>query len=238
MPRNIDKVPMLSCRYPKYVHFGYEAYGLERAVRTAAESACLAVFLGFLSFQDLSAATISGKVQVDGDKALPDIIVYLESADGAVSASAPATRRISQSGRKFAPGRVVLVKGGQVAFVNDEDKEIDHNVFSLSEVRKFDVGLAQRGSVEEVAFPDIGEVKYYCSVHKNMEGVVLVVPTPFFSHADKSGGFKIENVPTGNWVVKAFVAHRRYVSEPVSISLSGAPLDGVVVNVVKKKRKK
>jgi plastocyanin len=208
------------------------------AVRIATASAGLAVFLGFPSFQDLAAATVSGEVRVEGDKALPDIIVYLDSADGAPSANAPASRRVSQSGRKFSPGRVVLVMGGRVAFVNDEEKEIDHNVFSLSEVRKFDVGLAQRGSVEEVAFPDVGEVKYYCSVHKNMEGVVLVVPSPLFAHTSKSGAFKIENVPAGDWVVKAFVAHRRYVGEPVSISLSGASLDGVVMNVVKKKRKK
>jgi len=208
------------------------------AVRVTTASAILAAFSIFLPFHDVTAAIVSGTVQVEGDKALPGIIVYLESANGTSSAVAPASRSVSQSGRKFAPGRIVLVKGGQVAFVNDEDKEIDHNVFSLSEIRKFDVGLIQRGSVEEVAFPDVGEVKYYCSVHKNMEGVVVVVPTHLFVHADKAGAFRIENVPAGDWVVKAFVMHRRYVSEPVSISLSGASLDDVVVNVVKKKRKK
>jgi len=211
---------------------------IKGAARIAKATASLAVFLGFLSFQDLAAATVSGKVWVVGDKVIPGIVVYLESLDGTASASAATSRRISQRGRKFSPGRVVLVKGGQVAFVNDEDKEIDHNVFSLSKVRKFDVGLAQRGSVAEVGFPDVGEVKYYCSVHKNMEGVVLVVPTPHFVHAENSGGFRIDDVPAGDWMVRAFVPHRRYVGAPVSISLSGSSLTGVVIDVVKKKKRK
>ena len=130
------------------------------------------------------------------------------------------------------------MQGGEVAFVNDEEKEIDHNVFSLSEVRQFDIGLAQRGSVKEVTFPEAGEVKYYCSVHKNMEGVVVVVPTPYFAHVDDSGGFRIEDVPPGDWVIKAYVAHHRYVSKPVPVSVSEAPLNSLVVAVVKKRRGK
>ncbi len=217
--------------------FEMPSFWIGPAVRNTSAFTCLAVFLCFISFQDLSAATVSGKVQIEGNKAVSDIIVYLERADGVSSTNAPAARRIYQKGRKFAPGRIVLVKGEKIAFVNDEDKQIDHNVFSLSEVGRFDIGLAQRGSVDEVAFPNVGEVKFYCSVHKNMEGVVVVVPTPFFVHADKGGTFQIEGVPAGNWVVKTFVSHRRYVSQPISISLSGAPLDGVIVNVLKKRRK-
>jgi hypothetical protein len=71
-----------------------------------------------------------------------------------------------------------------------------------------------------------------------MEGVVVVVPTPYFTHADESGEFRIENVPPGDWVIKAYVAHHRYVSEPVSVSVSEVPLDDLVVAVMKKKRGK
>jgi len=145
--------------------------------------------------------------------------------------------RVSQRGRKFEPNRTVLVKGGKIAFVNNEEKEIDHNVYSLSETRKFDIGLAQRGSVGTVNFPSTGEVKYYCSIHKNMEGVVVVVPTPYFVHANIDGAFRIDGVPAGGWMVKTVVPHRRYTSKPLSISLFDAPLDGIVVHILKKRRK-
>jgi plastocyanin len=207
-------------------------------MRVTTASASLAVLLSVPAFGETAAGTVSGHVQVEGNKALSSIIVYLESPNGTRTGQAHAKRRVSQKGREFAPDRVVLVQGGEVAFVNDEEKEIDHNVFSLSEVRKFDIGLARRGSVKEVTFPEAGEVKYYCSVHKNMEGVVVVVPTPYFASADDSGGFRIENVPPGEWLVKAYVAHHRYSSEPVPVSISEVPLEGLVVSVMKKKRGK
>jgi len=191
-----------------------------------------------MAFGELAAGTVSGHIQIEGNKALSNIIVYLQDPNGTLTGQAPAKRRVSQKGREFAPDRIVLVQGEQVAFVNDEEKEIDHNVFSLSEVRQFDIGLAERGSVKEVTFPEAGEVKYYCSVHKNMEGVVVVVPTPYFAHANDSGGFKIENVPSGDWVIKAYVAHHRYFSKPFPVSVSETPQDDLVVEVVKKKRGK
>lgn len=228
----------ISCSYSKRADYlGYRAFGLV-AMRITTASASLAVLLSVLAFGETAAGTVSGHVQVEDNKALSNIIVYLESANGTRTGQVHAKRRVSQKGREFAPDRVVLVQGGEVAFVNDEEKEIDHNVFSLSEVRQFDIGLAQRGSVNEVTFPEAGEVKYYCSVHKNMEGVVVVVPTPYFAHVDDSGRFRIENVPPGDWVIKAYVAHHRYVSEPFPVSVSEAPLDGLVVAVVKKKRGK
>jgi plastocyanin len=205
-------------------------------MKVTTASAFLAVLLSVPAFGEVAAGTVSGHVQVEGNKALSNIIVYLESQNGTRTHQVPVKRRVSQKGREFAPDRVVLVQGGEVAFVNDEEKEIDHNVFSLSEVRQFDIGLAQRGSVKAVDFPEAGEVKYYCSVHKNMEGVVVVVPTPWYAHVDDSGGFRIEDVPPGDWVIKAYVAHRRYVSEPVPVSVPEAPLDGLVVAVVKKRR--
>jgi plastocyanin len=205
-------------------------------MRLTTASAPLAVLLGVLAFGESAAGIVSGHVQVQGNKALPSIIVYLESPNGTRTGQTHVKRRVTQKGREFTPERVVLVQGGKVAFVNDEEKEIDHNVFSLSEVRRFDIGLAQRGSVKEVTFPEAGEVKYYCSVHKNMEGVVVVVPTPYFAHADDSGAFRIENVPPGDWVIKTYVAHYRYASEPVPVSVSETPLDGLVVAVVKKTR--
>jgi plastocyanin len=207
-------------------------------MRVTTASASLAVLLSVQAFGESAAGTVSGHVQVEGNKALSNIIVYLESPNGTRTVQAHAKQRVSQKGHEFAPHRVVLVQGGEVAFVNDEEKEIDHNVFSLSDVRQFDIGLAERGSVKKVTFPEAGEVKYYCSVHKNMEGVVVVVPTLYFAHVDDSGGFRIENVLPGDWVIKAYVAHHRYVSKPVPVSVSEAPQDDLVVEVVKKKRGK
>ncbi len=67
---------------------------------------------------------------------------------------------MTQKGRVFNPAVTVIVAGSEVVFFKDEEREIDHNVYSLSRTRKFDVGLASKGSELAVDFPKPGTVKY------------------------------------------------------------------------------
>ncbi len=173
---------------------------------------------------------------MDGGKKLKNLIVYLEPAN-AETARAAARQTVTQKNRIFKPGVSVIVASGTVSFVNDEDKEIDHNVYSLSKTRKFDIGLAPRGSTLTVDFPQPGTVKYYCSVHKNMQGVIVVLPSPFYAIMTEPGDFTIENVPPGDWKLSASVSHRRYTVTPVDLAVTDNKLDSLILQVSKKKRK-
>ena len=183
------------------------------------------------------AASVSGELKVDGGKKLKNIIVFLEPANKK-AADAVKKYKVTQKGRVFDPAVTVVIAGSEVIFINDEEREIDHNIYSLSRTRKFDVGLVSKGSELVVDFPKPGIVKYYCSVHKNMEGTIIVVPSPFYTLLDKPGTFTLENVPEGEWKLNVAVSHRRYSASPVDVAVSGASVDSVILQISRKRRKR
>ena len=177
------------------------------------------------------AAELAGEVMVEGKKRLRDIVVYLErsSKPSRIEPSEPV--RVFQRGRMFSPSTIVVVQGSEIEFVNDEEREIDHNVYSLSRDNKFNIGLAPKGKSHRVRFDSPGIVKYFCSVHKNMEGTIVVVPNPHFVVLRKPGKFILKNVAPGDWQVKISVAHRRYRAETVWARVASAPVDDIVVRL-------
>ena len=199
-----------------------------------------ALLVGFfalaLTASTASAGSLKGEVAVTGKKKLKSIVVYLEGAGEGRKDHAPVT--IRQRDRVFKPKFSVLVKGAKVKFANDELQDIDHNVYSLSKTNKFDVGLLAKGNTHDVLFDKLGPVKYYCSVHKNMEGALVVVPTPHFVHLATPGPFTIENVPAGDWVAKAVVSHRRYAASPVKVTIADGQDASITIAVGRKKRRK
>ena len=200
-------------------------------------SVVLIIIAAFASPATVMAASVSGELKVDGGKKLKNLIVFLEPADKK-AAEAVKKYNVTQKGRIFNPAVTVVVTGSEVVFINDEEREIDHNVYSLSRTRKFDIGLASKGSKLAVDFPKPGTVKYYCSVHKNMEGTIIVVPSPFYALVDKPGAFTLKNVPEGEWKLNAAVSHRRYSASPVDVAVSGASVDSVNLLVSRKRRKR
>ena len=186
--------------------------------------------------QESLAATLSGEITVKSKRPPRNLVVYLTRQGDDTAATKPKPVQIHQRDRKFSPSRLVVVQGGAVEFVNDEEQDIDHNVYSLSKGNKFDIGLAARGSGDQVFFTKPGIVKYFCSVHKNMEGTVFVVPSPHFAILKKPGEFEILDVPDGDWVVNVSISHRRYKASPVRVTIAGDTED-VVVQLKKKGRK-
>jgi plastocyanin len=194
----------------------------------------LSVFLPFALFARAEAHHISGEVKVEGDKNLKNLIVYLEPADSSKTQRDPVVHKIMQKGRRFSPDLIVVSPGDKVQFLNDEDREIDHNIYSLSKLKNFDLGLGEKGSVLEVKVDKNGSGNFYCSVHKLMEGRLVSLNTRHFIVLEKPGSFILSNVPPGNWVLKMFVSHRRYKFTPINISVTGSSHEAVELKVVKK----
>jgi len=162
--------------------------------------------------------TVSGKVTSPGEVPLSEMVVYLQSPDAKREIVVPRNSvKVSQKGARFSPAVVIVCAGQSVDFLNDEDRAIEHNVFSNAPAKRFDLGLYPPGESRSVTFDKPGAVFLYCSIHRHMDGVVFVSPTPFTSRVSEDGSFKIENVPPGIWLVKTWQRRRRFpeLSMPV-----------------------
>jgi hypothetical protein len=51
-----------------------------------------------------------------------------------------------------------------------------------------------------------------------MSGYLIVSPTPYFALTDKTGAFKIENVPDGAYTVTAWNEGAKSKSSPVKVA--------------------
>jgi plastocyanin len=164
--------------------------------------------------------TIAGKVTSTGEVPLSEMVVYLESPEADRAIAVPKeTIKVSQKGAKFAPAIVIACVGQTVDFLNDEDRAIEHNVFSNAPPKKFDLGLYKPGESRSVLFDKPGAVFLYCSIHRHMDGVVFVSPSPYTSRVQDDGSYKIENIPPGIWLVKTWQRRRRFpeLSIPVLV---------------------
>src|SRR5579884_3271689 len=79
---------------------------------------------------------------------LSRVVIYLEGPE--LPKSAPVTATLSQKNRAFVPDFVVVPVGSIVSFPNADP--IFHNVFSLSEAKKFDLGYYPQGKTRKVRF--------------------------------------------------------------------------------------
>jgi hypothetical protein len=58
----------------------------------------------------------------------------------------------------------------------------------------------------------------FCNVHPDMSGYLIVSPTPYFAVTDKSGEYKIDNVPDGAYTVTVWNEGAKSKSNPVKVA--------------------
>jgi plastocyanin len=151
---------------------------------------------------------------------LQEFVVSLEGEfQEAVSPSNTASVVVHKSGT-FHPHVLPVQVGTSVRWPNQD--EIYHNAFSISESNPFDLGL-YKDETKELTFTSPGRVDVFCSIHKNMHCIVLVMPNPYFATTDKKGRYKIADVPAGTYKIKAW--HERM---PARIQDVIVPAEGEV----------
>ena len=155
-----------------------------------------------------------------GEVAPPDppvAVVYLE---GQFPASArkpsPGTNVVSQKGMQFHPALLPVRVGSTVTFPNGD--EFYHNVFSYSKPKRFDLGRYRKEDKPAVqVFDKPGVVKLYCDIHQHMRGVILVLDTPYFTRTSTNGTYRLEGLPSGKYLLKAWVDEKRTCEKPVTL---------------------
>src|SRR5438067_6964270 len=105
--------------------------------------------------------------------------------------------RLAQHNKSFDPHVVVVPVGSVVAFPNHDP--FFHNVFSLFEGKRFDLGLYEAGTTRDVRFDKPGVSYIFCNIHPEMSAVVIAVQTPYYATSDARGDITIRDVPAGRY---------------------------------------
>jgi plastocyanin len=150
--------------------------------------------------------------------AMHDFVVYVEGSMGTNSTSTNvtevATTRVAQQGAMFTPHILPVLAGTTVEWPNED--AIYHNVFSMSDANKFDLGLYKgKDPDKKVVFDKPGRVDVFCSIHSNMHCIILVLENPYFAETDGNGNYKIAGVPPGTYKLKAW--HERLPADEKEI---------------------
>ncbi|HEV2351996.1 MAG TPA: hypothetical protein VG028_19365 [Terriglobia bacterium] len=105
--------------------------------------------------------------------------------------------QLVQTHKAFEPHLLVVPVGSMVEFPNHDP--FFHNVFSLFDGKRFDLGLYEAGTTRSIKFDRVGVSFIFCNIHPQMSAVVIAMKTPYFAVSDKSGGVKVRNVPAGQY---------------------------------------
>lgn len=141
-----------------------------------------------------------------------DVVLWLTPVDKSVVRDAPKSREVPQlvqHNKSFEPHVLVVEVGTAVQFPNKDP--FFHNVFSLFEGKRFDLGLYEAGSTRSVRFDRPGVSFLFCNIHAEMSAVVIAVDTPYFAKSDPSGSVTVPDVPDGRY--RMHVWYERSVPE-------------------------
>jgi plastocyanin len=162
----------------------------------------------------------------------PPAVAWLTPLDGQ-SAPDPDTSlqyTLLQKNKEFLPHLLVVPVGSVVHFPNADP--FFHNVFSLFNGRRFDLGLYETGSTREVTFGREGISYIFCNIHPQMSAVVIALSTPFYAVAEPHGLFELNKVPPGDYLLQVWVqgadpTDLKALTRKVSVSADHADL-GVI----------
>lgn len=143
-----------------------------------------------------------------------DVVVWLTPTTPAALPQTDASHheyfRLIQKDKQFTPHLLVVPVGSSVEFPNRDP--FFHNVFSLFNGKRFDLGMYESGSTRSVRFDRAGVSYIFCNIHPEMGAVVLALNTPYYAVAGHSGSAVIRGVASGEyrlsvWSENAELAH-------------------------------
>ena len=173
------------------------------------------LWVGAVGLQAQATTTmVHGRVEVTGagrkrQGAIPGTVVWLTPMTGAGSettmaapgsqGSPPPNPRLVQKNKSFEPHILVVPAGSTVEFPNRDP--FFHNVFSLFEGKRFDLGLYEAGTSRMVRFDRPGISYIFCNIHPEMSAVVITLATPLYAIANGDGQLSLAGVPYGRYML-------------------------------------
>jgi plastocyanin len=154
--------------------------------------------------------TVMGRIELfrdgtDQRQDSSDAVVWLtplEASEEPQVVAGSQRQQLAQKNKSFLPHVLVVRVGVPVAFPNKDP--FFHNVFSLFEGKRFDLGLYEAGTSRTIVFDREGISYIFCNIHPDMSGVVLAVKTPYYGTSDRRGVIAIPNVPPGRYELRVW----------------------------------
>lgn len=169
---------------------------------------------------NLKMGSVKGELSFEKRRPKQPVVVFLQRIDGELKYKIPEDENIKQKNARFEPSFLAVVMGQKIVFDNDENDDINHNVYFLGEENK-DLGVFGNNKKRGHVFNKAGEVEVYCSIHSMMDAKVFVAPNPHFvilSKDEKS--FELKNVPEGKYLLKTYQKAKRFkdASETITVT--------------------
>jgi plastocyanin len=154
---------------------------------------------------------LKGKAQLTrGGRPLKDaskLVVWLSPLGGTPAPPIPSQQaseipQLVQRDKSFQPSLLVIPAGGRVEFPNRDP--FFHNVFSLFDGKRFDLGLYESGTTRFVEFDKTGISFIFCNIHAQMSAVVIALDTPYYAISDARGDLGMKDVAPGRYQLHLF----------------------------------
>src|SRR5579862_7532048 len=169
------------------------------------------VFAVTLSFAE--SITVTGRTRLERDGKIDakadasNVVVWLSPLGSTLSLDPtsdrwPAHPRLTQRNKRFEPHVLIVPVGTSVEFPNHDP--FFHNVFSLFDGKRFDLGLYEAGTTRDVRFDKPGVSYIFCNIHPEMSAVVIALDTPYYGISDLRGQVVIANVPSGKYTLRVW----------------------------------
>jgi plastocyanin len=111
--------------------------------------------------------------------------------------------QLDQHGCEYKPHVLAFPAGTTVEILNPDG--ILHNVHSYSKANKaFNMAQPKFKKTLEVKVEKPEAVEVKCDVHGWMHGWLVATENPYFAVTDKSGSFKLTDVPAGSYTVEVW----------------------------------
>jgi len=165
------------------------------------------------------AATVHVTVTDTGGKPAANAVVTLVPESGAAPVShVPARSVIDQQHETFLPLVVLVRKGGEVVFTNNDVTM--HQVYSFSPVKQFQFEIDKSQVSKPVVFDKPGVAAVGCNIHDNMVAYVFVADQPYAAITDAQGMAQIRDVPDGAFHAGAWHPRLRAGKAPAAAPLT------------------
>jgi plastocyanin len=130
-----------------------------------------------------------------------EVVAWLTPVGGSIASPAQTQGyRLVQKNKQFTPHLLVVPTGSSIDFPNQDP--FFHNVFSLFNGKRFDLGLYEAGSHRSVRFDRAGVSYIFCNIHPEMGAVVVSLSTPYYAVSSSDGSLTIAHVPSGDYELK------------------------------------
>jgi plastocyanin len=168
---------------------------------------------------------------------IPPAVLWLKPLSGEsldVKPAPGASYTLLQKNKMFSPHLLIVPVGSVVHFPNKDP--FFHNVFSLFDGKRFDLGLYEAGSTREVTFSREGVSYIFCNIHPEMSAVILSLLTPFYGIGDANGAFHLHGVPAGEYELHIWVEGEQQslldrLTKKVRVSTEGTSLGEIQLEV-------